>query len=65
MVEPVSIACGVLFAGLGKGLWVGAAKVGDQALGGLIGVREGLETAHKDVPATSDGRGTSSPRAAG
>ncbi|MDP2763854.1 MAG: tetratricopeptide repeat protein [Brevundimonas sp.] len=39
MVEPVSIVCGVLYAGLGKVLWDGAAKVGDQALGGLIGNR--------------------------
>ncbi|MDQ3125265.1 MAG: hypothetical protein M3Q74_06625 [Pseudomonadota bacterium] len=39
MVEPVSIACGVLYAGLGKVLWDGAVKVGDQALGGLIGNR--------------------------
>ncbi len=39
MVEPVSITCGILYAGLGKVLWDGASKVGDQALGGLVGNR--------------------------
>ncbi len=39
MVEPVSITCGILYAGFGKVLWDGALDLGDKALGGFIGNR--------------------------
>jgi tetratricopeptide (TPR) repeat protein len=39
MVEPVSVACGVLYAGLGKVLWDGAVEAGKMAVGGVLGNR--------------------------